>query len=234
MTQRPLFKLDNRLALCAELVRNNARIADIGTDHAYLPIWLARTGRISHAIAADLRPEPLHSGKENIAKYHVENMIETRLSDGLTAITADEVDDIIIAGMGGELIAKIIDAAPWVRDNKKHLILQPMTKSEHLREYLYKNGFEIIKENAVVADNKVYSVMCCVYSEKEIVFDNTAIYIGKLNEDNSDAAREYILGKIKMLELKANGLSVSGHDEEAQKIRSIISEIKQLPQVSEK
>ncbi|MGN0518727.1 MAG: class I SAM-dependent methyltransferase [Acutalibacteraceae bacterium] len=234
MTQRPLFKLDNRLALCAELVRNNARIADIGTDHAYLPIWLARTGRISHAIAADLRPEPLHSGKENIAKYHVENMIETRLSDGLTAINSDEVDDIIIAGMGGELIAKIIDAAPWIKENEKHLILQPMTKSEHLREYLYKNGFEIIKEKAVIADNKVYSVMCCAYSGNSEVFDNVSIYIGKLNEDNSDAAHEYILGKIKMLELKANGLTVSGHDEEAEKLRSIISEIRQLPQIAQK
>lgn len=232
MTQRPLFKLDNRLALCAELVRSNARIADIGTDHAYLPIWLARTGRISHAIAADLRPEPLHSGKENIIKYHAEDMIETRLSDGLTAIDPDEVDDVIIAGMGGELIAKIIDAAPWVKENKKNLILQPMTKSEHLREYLYRNGFEIIKERAVVADNKVYSVMCCMYSGNAGVSDNVSIYIGRLNEDNSDAAHEYILGKIKMLELKANGLTVSGQNEKAEKLRSIISEIRQLPKIA--
>ena len=234
MTQRPLFKLDNRLALCAELVRNNVRIADIGTDHAYLPIWLARANRISHAIAADLRSEPLHSGQENIIKYHVEDMIETRLSDGLTAINPNEVDDVIIAGMGGELIAKIIDNSPWIKDNEKHLILQPMTKSEYLREYLYKNGFEIIKENAVVADNKVYSVMCCVYSGNLDVFDNLSIYIGKLNEDTSDAAHKYIQGKIKMLELKAKGLAISGQNEKAEKVRSIISEMRQLPQIYKK
>ena len=98
----PLFRLGNRLALCASMVREGTKLADIGTDHAYLPIWLARKGRISSAIAADVKPLPLRSAEQNIRRYHVEEQITTRLSDGLRALSPDEAGDIVLAGMGGE------------------------------------------------------------------------------------------------------------------------------------
>ena len=121
---RPLFTLNNRLQLCAEMVRKGSRIADIGTDHAYLPVWLVRAGIASFALACDIKAEPLKAGEQNIRKYHAENLVETRLCDGLRSVKSDEVDDIIIAGMGGETIVHILSDAPWIKDKNKSLILQ--------------------------------------------------------------------------------------------------------------
>ena len=98
--------LDNRLRLCAEYVRRGSRPADIGTDHAYLPVWLCRNGVCPSAIAADINPDPLSRGRLTVETAKLTGKIELRLSDGLSAISADEADDIVIAGMGGELIAK--------------------------------------------------------------------------------------------------------------------------------
>lgn len=95
------FSLDNRLALCADFVRDGAKVADIGTDHAYLPVWLCRIGRCDTAIAADINPLPLERGIETINNSGLNNRIEARLSNGLEKISGDEADDIVIAGMGG-------------------------------------------------------------------------------------------------------------------------------------
>lgn len=116
---RPLFQLDPRLSLCASFVPAGAKLADIGTDHGYLPIWLAKTGRVIHAVAADLRPGPLERAKENVRKYQVEDIVELRLSDGLQAFLPEEADFIVIAGMGGEVIASILGAAPWAEGNRR-------------------------------------------------------------------------------------------------------------------
>ena len=133
--------LDNRLSLCADFVRKGVKVADIGTDHAYLPVWLCKSSTAVQAVAADINPKPLQRGKETVVKYNAENMVQLRLSNGLENIQPDEADDIIIAGMGGELISGILNAAPWVKNSRYHFILQPMTKAEVLREYLYENGF---------------------------------------------------------------------------------------------
>ena len=93
------FSLDNRLALCANFVRDGAKVADIGTDHAYLPVWLCRIGRCDTAIAADINPLPLERGIETINNSGLNNRIEARLSNGLEKISGDEADDIVIAGM---------------------------------------------------------------------------------------------------------------------------------------
>ena len=120
-------QLDNRLKLCADFVRSGAKLADIGTDHAYLPVWLCRIGRCPFAVAADINPEPLKRGQSTIIESGMSDRIETRLSDGLKEIKCDEADDIVIAGMGGELIAKILSECSFATDNSKHFILQPMT-----------------------------------------------------------------------------------------------------------
>ena len=137
---RPMFRLDPRLELCASFVREGCRLADIGTDHAYLPVWLLKKEKISYAIAADIHLGPLRRAEKNIRKYHVEEKVSIRLSDGLETVFPIEVDDIVIAGMGGETIAKIIAEAPWLKDEKKHLILQPMTSAEDLRRYGMRNS----------------------------------------------------------------------------------------------
>lgn len=228
MSDRPVFKLDDRLMLCAEFVRSGAKIADIGTDHAYLPVWLAKQNKISHAVAADLRAEPLKSGDMNIKKYNAEDIVETRLSDGLTKISPDEADDIIIAGMGGDLIASIIDNAPWLKNAEKRLILQPMTKSERLRKYLCDNGFEIKAEKAAISDKKVYSVMLCSYCGQKILYDELYLYLGKTLDDPSAQADEYINGKIIMLKRIRDGLLKANNAENAAEYDMMIQQINDI------
>lgn len=177
---RPLFQLDPRLLLCASFVPQGARLADIGTDHGYLPIWLAKTGRIPRGIAADLRPGPLERAKENVSKYRVEALVELRLSDGLQAISPGETDIIVIAGMGGEVIASILDAAPWIKEEKTGLILQPMTRAEELRRYLAENGFEILKERPVLSQGRPYSALLAAFTGRRQDRDILYPYIGKL------------------------------------------------------
>ena len=157
-------QLDNRLKLCADFVRSGAKLADIGTDHAYLPVWLCRIGRCPCAIAADINPEPLKRGQSTIIESGMSDRIETRLSDGLNEIKSDEADDIVIAGMGGELIAKILSECSFAADNSKHFILQPMTKSEELIAWLCENGFKILKQDCCVASGKCYTVLLVKYS----------------------------------------------------------------------
>lgn len=154
MSHRTALGLDNRLSLCADFVRQGARLADIGTDHAYLPVWLCKSGKCPCAIAADINPEPLKRGTQTIISANLTDRITARLSDGLSKISADEADDIVIAGMGGELIAKILSDSPLSKDSSKHFILQPMTRSEALLEWLCKNGFEVLSQDCCEAAEK--------------------------------------------------------------------------------
>lgn len=122
--------------MCAGFVRQNARLADIGTDHAYLPLWLCLNGTCPSAVAADINPEPLSRGRAAIKSFNAEHLISARLSNGLENIAENEADDFVIAGMGGELIAAILDSCTYAKSSEKHFILQPMTKSEVLIKYL--------------------------------------------------------------------------------------------------
>ena len=143
-----LFTLDKRLLLCASFVRENCTLADIGTDHAYLPIWLVKNGIINSALACDINEGPLNSGKADVDRFELSDKITLRLSDGLKNVNENEADDIVIAGMGGELITKILSECEWAKTKGKHFILQPMTKCEVLISWLCENGFEIIEQKA--------------------------------------------------------------------------------------
>lgn len=220
-----LFSLDDRLAACASFVRQGSRIADIGTDHAYLPVWLAKQGRIKSALAADIRPMPLERGAENIKKYDCENIVSTRLSNGLQEISSDEVDDVVIAGMGGELIADIIGKAEWLKDSERRLILQPMTKAHVLRKYLAENGFEIISEKACKHGGKNYTVIFAAYKGSPIECTEAFHYIGKL-DPKDELAHEYVEQVLKKLGYKLIGKKRSGED--SSEIDNIINEIKSI------
>lgn len=220
-----LFDLDNRLGLCASLVRKKHRVADIGTDHAYLPVWLCKSNIAVSAIASDINPEPLKRGMQTIEKYCATN-VTACLSDGLQQINPDLVDDIIIAGMGGELIADIISKAPWVKNEKYQLILQPMSKADYLREYLYSNGFDIKYEEATVAENKLYTVMS-VYFTGEVPQDiSLKKYYGALNPTAKPENKSYIEKTANALLKKGNGILTS--DKYSSKANTYISYAKAL------
>lgn len=198
-------KLDSRLRMCADFVRKGAKLADIGTDHAYLPVWLCRIGFCPSAVAADINPEPLSRGTSVIAQAGLNKVITTRLSDGLSKIQSDEADDIVIAGMGGELISKIISECGFARDSSKHFILQPMTKSELLVEWLCKNGFEIIKQDCCVAANKCYTVILAEYTGAFAEREELYYYLAELHPENNDVHMRFVNEHIARLLKKANG-----------------------------
>ena len=197
--------LDNRLGLCASFVRRGSRLADIGTDHAYLPVWLCRHGICPSAIAADINPEPLRRGQMTIDAAHLGDRIKTRLSDGLSAIGEDEADDIVIAGMGGELIAKILGDCPYAKNPDKHLILQPMTRSELLIRMLCANGFTIMRQDCCVAGNKCYTVLSVRFTGDATAPDELYPYTGELRPWENDTHLRFLRGHIDRLRKQANG-----------------------------
>lgn len=204
------FSLDERLNLCAGFVRSGAKLADIGTDHAYLPVSLALAGRIETAIAADINEEPLCRGTKTIDKYDVSHIVSVRLCDGLAGIGSDEADDIVIAGMGADTIIGILDAAPWLKDNSKHLILQPMTKGERLIKYLYENGFEILEQRGCIADGKPYSVMLVEYTGKTSGCEDLFTYWGKLHPELYEEDKEFLRLQANILQKRAPADSRNG------------------------
>ena len=196
--------LDNRLMLCARFVRRGSRLADIGTDHAYLPVWLCRNGVCPSAIAADINPEPLARGRQTVVAAGLSDRIELRLSNGLREIAADETDDIVIAGMGGELIAAILDDCSYSRDPGKRFILQPMTKSEELLRRLCENGFTVTAQDCCVAAGKCYTVLQAHYTGLTPPKDELFYYTGILDPQNP-THRRFLLEHAARLDKKARG-----------------------------
>ena len=155
-----------RLQKIIDLVEGKI-IADIGTDHAYIPIRLASTNRIEKAIATDKNKGPLEIAKNNIAKYELSDIIETRLGEGLEPIQNGECELVIIAGMGGKLIGDIIEKDPEKSKAFKFL-LQPMNAQAELRKRLIENGFKITKEELSKEGFKVYNTFLCEKGEQQM------------------------------------------------------------------
>lgn len=218
------IELGSRLLECASLVRENTALADIGTDHAYLPISLVLSGKIKSAIAADIAKGPLNSAIENVRAYGLEDKIYCRISDGITQIKESEADDIVIAGMGAALMIRMIEETDWLRNKSKRLILQPMSKAYDLRHYLYENKFDIIEERAVLENSKIYSVFAAVYTGKKVQFNSMDVYMGKIIPGIKESAL-YAEKIMRRLKKEAGGLKIQGKTEESDKKKSLISEI---------
>ena len=207
------IKINDRLLTAIPFVRQGTRFADIGTDHAYLPIYLMKNGIISSAIAADINQGPLDKAEENINKYGFKDSISTILCDGLAKIEPDSVDDIAIFGMGGELIIKIVDEAGWVKDPTKRLILQPMTHPEKLREYLAKNGFYILGETLSFDRDKIYQTICAQYDGIIREYDAFTYTFGEyILKNKNDLLIELMSITKNKLERKVSGKKSGGED----------------------
>ena len=152
------LELTPRLQLLADWTPDGASFADIGADHAFLPVWLLLRGRTRRCIASDLRPGPLRRARETAQLWNVSE-ISFRLCDGLSGIGPDEADVIAIAGLGGENIAAILSKAPWTKDGRHTLLLQPMTRAETLRRFLSENGYAIRREALARERDILYPVM---------------------------------------------------------------------------
>lgn len=184
--------LSPRLECVASLVRPGKKLADIGTDHAYLPVHLVSGGVTPFAIAADLRKGPLENAKQAVEAAGLEEKIELRLSDGLINFSPDEADEIVIAGMGGILIAGIIDAAQWLQKGNKHLVLQPMTHPEILRKFLITNGYRIICEKVCEDSGKLYCAMSVEFCGEYIKHPAFYEYYGEIPLCKTELSQKYL------------------------------------------
>lgn len=156
--ERKQLQLQPRLALLAEMVPRGCRLADIGTDHGYLPVYLMQRGDIAAAIAADIVEGPLEHARRTAEEYGVEN-IAFRLCDGLSGIAPEEADTLVIAGMGGETVITILESAAWTAAGQHTLLLQPMTKVSELRRWLGVSGFTFTEERLVWDKGYLYPVL---------------------------------------------------------------------------
>lgn len=217
------IKLSKRLSTAASYVRSGAFVADIGTDHALLPIWLVSSGRVEGALASDINSGPIKIAKENIAKYGLQEKIQTHIANGLCGIEEFSPTDIVICGMGGELIARILEESSYVKNSKVRLILQPMTCVFELRQFLSK-GFFTIAENIVCEDGKIYQIICAQYDGQEHSYTNAELELGKLNiEACSNEFIELLNSTIAKKRRKLDGLRLGGYD-----TSEVLEELKEL------
>ena len=219
-----MLQLSPRLALCAELVRPGRALADIGTDHAYLPIWLLQNGKIPRALACDVNPGPLEAAQRNARRYGIGQELRLALSDGLREVGPGEAEDIVIAGMGGELILRIVEEAPWLRDGTKRLVLQPMSMVDRLRAGLWELGFPIRQERAVVDGGKAYSAFAAEYAGSLPAYDRLYPYMGLLGPEDP-AANSYAVKTARGLLNRLRGAEHEGDQKTAEELRLVLEEL---------
>lgn len=159
--------LSNRLKHISNLITDVKSLVDVGTDHAYIPIYLVKNNTVTTAVASDINKGPVEKAKKNVKSYNLSNKISCRLGAGLTTVRPKEVEAAIIAGMGGNLIRDIIEDSLEVFKHLNYAVLQPVQNPEVLREYIYKSGFTILDETIVKDDEKYYEVIKVKYDNNK-------------------------------------------------------------------
>lgn len=222
------LRLQPRLQLLADLVPQNARLADVGTDHGYLPVYLLQKKYITSAIAADIGAEPLEHARRTARQYGVEEQLRFLRCDGLQGIDPKDADTVVIAGMGGETIIHILSQAPWTRNGNALLLLQPMTKQEELRRWLNENGYAQYAERLVRDKNYLYPVFT-VCGGAQAALSAGEIY-GGLDIEVDPLAGEYLTQRIRRLTQAVDGLLKGGSADNArraQELGEIITALKE-------
>lgn len=200
--------LDERLSAVAALVRPNSRVADIGADHGYLIARLLLDQKAVFGYACDIHRGPLDKAKETLKSCGLEDRSQLFLGDGLSGLLPEQVDDIVIAGMGADTILHILDEAGW-RDPGQRFLLQPMSKHHLLRAGLYKRGYEILQEKAVIVKGFAYTVMQARWCGRVRAVDNFFARTGLLPLAYSAAAEIYLEKQAQALWNAAKGLEQS-------------------------
>lgn len=217
--------LNSRLLKIAEMIRRGDRVADIGTDHAYLPVYLINSGISPLVYACDVSDGPLLNAKSNIEKAGVSG-IELRKGSGFDALSPDDADTFVLAGMGGELIISLILAAHWIKNPRYELILQPMTSVEDLRKFLLENGFSIIEERAVCSMGRIYTVIKTKYFGEKQTCSPLFYYVGKLSDNIGDDEKVYIRRKLRILKELAE--SIKSVETEKNRYNSLLQVIEEI------
>ena len=222
--------LDVRLGAAAAFVPRGARLADIGSDHAYLPISLCLDGNIECALASDINEGPVAAAVANINKNGLSDKIQAIRADGLDSARDFAPDCITVLGMGGELIVSILDRADWIKNEKITLVLQPMTHPEILSLYLARNGFEI-KDEIIVCDggrdDRIYRLIAAKYCGEPYKLTEAEALIGKKNIERLDpVTRAYIERQLRVLDARVRGKRSAMQNTEAED--KLMNEMKKI------
>ena len=207
--------INERLLTASRLIRDDAVLADVGTDHAYLPIYMLAQKKIRFAVLSDINEGPLSKARENVRLSGFSNLVTLKLCNGASELAGLGITDYAVCGMGGELIAEIIKAAPHLKDSSVNLILQPMTRPEALRRFLCENGFRIIKELYVTDEGKHYVCMLASYSGECESFCDADIHFGRESvfyDNKSSSFYAYMEAKCRSLERVIAGKRSGGAD----------------------
>lgn len=221
------MKLKGRLLAVAEKIPKCDLLTDIGTDHAYIPVYTLKNNICKRAIAADVKKGPVEIAEKNIRKYELQDVIDTRLGYGLDPIMEAESDVIVIAGMGGILIKEIMERGMEKAKMAKLLVLQPMNNIEVLRKWLYKNGFDIVEESLAEETDKIYNIICTKWIGISKEVDDFFCYIGlKFADRKDDLFARYLQRKLRLIETMINGMKMA--EKEAPELGNLISIRKRL------
>ena len=231
-----MFNLPPRLEMVAKMTRENKILCDVGTDHAYLPVYLLQRGRIPYAYAGDINEGPLKNAEQTAKKYGFTEKIELILGSGLVNFRENCAQDFVIAGMGGELISKILNDSPWVRTVGNHFVFQPQSHAEDLRRYLTENGYEIQKESVCKEGKHLYLAMEAIFCGKtqdELIpfgiSPDAWYYTGKLGASESKYKEEYLLYIKSRLSVRMDALRKAKKDEQTVlKLHNVIEYIDNL------
>ena len=204
---------DDRLKAAADFARHGKRFADIGTDHAYLPIWLCENGISPGGVASDVNDGPVERAVKNINSVGLNDRIAVIKTDGLDGIDEYTPEDVFILGMGGDLISDILRRSDFIRNPDIRLILQPMTHADVLRQMLDEHGFYISDETVIRDGPRFYQIICAGYDGNCRQSAPEELIAGKINILRStDTFREFASYISSVYEKKVSGMSVAGLD----------------------
>ncbi len=212
--KQPLCHTTPRIDLLCRLSEPFNTIADIGCDHAYVSIHLARMGKT--VFASDIAEGPLLKAKKNISAFGLEDKITLRLFGGLLGLEKGEAEEIIIAGMGGNIMSEILKSGASVAKESKVLFLQPMTAPEILRKFLYENGFFIQNEHLVKEDKRIYTIIETFYNGKAYEYCEIDLFFSNSIRENISLPlyKEYVEKKYAEFKKITEGIRKSDANKE--------------------
>ncbi|MBO9129611.1 tRNA (adenine(22)-N(1))-methyltransferase TrmK [Bacillus sp. 165] len=230
------IKLSKRLEEVAKEIPQGAKLADIGSDHAYLPCYAVLQNKITYAIAGEITEGPLQSAKSKVNQYGLQEKIEVRKGDGLTVISQGEVDAITIAGMGGALIRDILEAGKTKLEGVTRLILQPNIGAHNIREWLIANSWELIKEKILKEDGKIYEILVAEKGNPMMPYEikrENGLFLGPfLMKEKSEVFKEKWTHELKNLKHIYEQLQNANETEEASvKRKEIENKIRMVEEV---
>lgn len=226
------MQLSQRLSSVASMVTAGNCLADVGTDHGYVPIYLYERNIIPRAIAMDVNKGPLERAALHIAESGMKEAIETRLSDGLTALKPGEADSVVIAGMGGPLIIRILSAHPEITESLKEVILQPQSEISEVRIWLYEQGYEIVEEHMVFEDGKYYPMFKAVKNPEAEKLTDLEYKYGKISVlGEPEVLRAYLVREIankQNILQKLNEETTEKSKGRAVEIKALLAELEEM------